>query len=161
MAMNRAQWILSMSFVLAACGREGPADAPSDGRLNGEWEIALSVQPTAEGKDVDSASTHGTVAFLPNRARARVAGFGGVPQQVGTHNLRLDRLAPDLDSRSATPIAAGSSAGDSVHLVLDAGTDDPILLRGVWRGMEVTGVWLLHHRAGIDEEGRFSLRRLP
>jgi hypothetical protein len=152
---------LILSIVLAACGRSGAPGPASDGRLNGEWEIALTVQPTLGASASDSMPTRGTVAFVPNQAGVRVASFAGVPQQVGTHNLRLERLVPSLDLRSATPAAAGSSSQDSVHLVLDPDTDEPILLRGVWRGAEVTGDWLIHRRAGIDREGRFSLRRPP
>lgn len=159
--MLRTAVILSMSVAVAACSRNGPPSAASDGRLNGEWEIALTLRPAPGTRTADSVSTLGTVAFVPNRAGARIAAFGGVPQQVGTHNLRLERLVPELDSRSLTPVAAGASSGDSVHLVLDPGTDEPILLRGIWRGAEVTGDWLIHRRAGIDREGRFSLRRPP
>ncbi len=68
-----------------------------------------------------SREARGTIAFVLNRAGTRVADFGGVPQQVGTHNLRLGPLAPDLDPRTASPTAAGSSAGDSVRIVIDPG----------------------------------------
>ena len=106
-----------------------------------------------------SAAVRGTLAFVPNRAGTRVPGFHGVPQQLGTHNLRLDRLVPGLDPQTIAPIAVGATAGYSVPIGLDPDAGEPILLRGTWQGSAVTGEWLMHRRAGIDREGLFSLRR--
>ncbi len=147
--------------LLAACGGGGKGAGAIDGRLNGEWEIVLVRVPGTFGREglKDTTVARGTLAFVPNRAGTRVPSFGSVPQQVGTHNLRLDRLVPDVNPRTAVPMAAGSSAGDSVRLVLDPVSGEPIVLRGTWQGSQVTGEWMAHRRTGIDQEGRFSLRR--
>lgn len=159
--MDRTGLIAVIALFSAGCGGAAPLDATRDGRLNGEWEIALTILPTAFKREDggDTTATHGTLALLPNRAGTRVPSFGGIPEQVGTHNLRLNRLVPELSSRTNVPLVAGSSVGDSVRMVLDPGAGEPIVLRGRWRGSEVTGEWIVHRRSGLDQEGRFSLRR--
>lgn len=155
--------IVTIALLAAACdgGRQG--GAAQDDRLKGEWELVLTIFPATFGREGggDTATVRGTLAFVPNRAGTRVPSFGGIPQQVGSHNLRLDRLVPELSPRTTVPMAAGTSVGDSVRMVLDPGSGEPIVLRGAWRESEVRGEWMVHHRAGIDQEGRFSLRRPP
>ena len=160
--MTRAALVGMTALLAAGCGG-GKGEAASDGRLNGEWEIALTIVPAAFGREGggDTSTARGTLAFVPNQAGARISGFTTIPQQVGTHNVRLDRLVPELNPGTTVPIAAGSSAGDSVRMVLDPGSGEPIVLRGTWQGSEVAGEWMVHRRAGIDQEGRFSLRRRP
>jgi hypothetical protein len=162
-ATARAGLIGVLALLAAGCGGAGNGEPSADGRLNGEWEIALTVLPGAfaRGESGDTATVRGTLAFVPNDARTRVPGFGSIPQQIGTHNLRLNRVVPELSSPTTSPIAAGASAGDSVRTVLDPEAGEPIVLRGIWQGSNVTGQWSVHRRAGIDQEGRFSLRRPP
>jgi hypothetical protein len=157
--MASARSIVAIMLLVAGCGGGGDVVKGSDQRLAGEWDIELTMSPVPFGRAGDTATVQGTVAFVPNRAGTRVPSFGGTPQQLGTHNARLDRLIPDLDPRTAVPMAAGSSAGDSVRLVLDPGSSEPIVLRGVWQDEGVQGEWTAHRRAGIDKEGRFTLRR--
>jgi hypothetical protein len=159
----RAGLIGGIVLLAAGCGGAGKGEPSPDGRLNGEWEIALTVLPGAFAREGsgDTATVRGTLAFVPNDARTRVPSFGSIPQQVGTHNLRLNRVVPELSSPTTSPIAAGASKGDSVRMVLDAESGEPIVLRGTWQGSDVTGQWSIHRRAGIDQEGRFSLRRPP
>ena len=160
--MIRARTVATIALLAAACGGGARPSGDVDDRLSGEWEIALTRSPSGFGAGrVDTATVRGRVAFLPNRSGGVVSSFGGVPRQVGTHNVRLDRLVPDIDPRAALPLAAGSSAGDSVRIVLDPGDDEPLVLRGAWRGAMVAGAWVAHHRAGIDQEGRFTMRRPP
>ncbi|HEY8258974.1 MAG TPA: hypothetical protein VIG08_15045 [Gemmatimonadales bacterium] len=161
--MERTGLIVAIALLSVGCGGAGPGDASPDARMNGEWEIALTILPTAFAREGggDTTATRGTLALLPNRAGTRVPGFAGIPQQVGTHNLRLNRLVPELGSRTNLPVVAGSSAGDSVLMVLDPGAGAPIVLRGRWEGSEVMGEWMVHRRSGLDQEGRFSLRRPP
>lgn len=161
--MTRLRSLISIAWLAAGCSRGQAVDGVADQRLSGEWDIVLTLSPTsiAQVGRRDTAGVRATVAFLPNRADTRVPSFGGVPQQLGTHNARLDRLVPDIDPRTALPMAAGSSAGDSVRLVLDQGSGEPIVLRGTWQDGGVQGEWMAHHRAGIDQGGRFTLRRPP
>jgi hypothetical protein len=151
-----------IALLTAGCGGSGQGEPTLDRRLDGEWELALSIAP-AFGREIagDTIPARGTLAFVPNSAAVRVPGFNGVPQQVGTHNLRLDRIIPGLSPRTSEVLAAGLSAGDSVRMVLDPESGEPVLLRGAWQGSGVTGLWSVHRRAGIDQEGRFSLRRPP
>ena len=155
--------IAAIVLLTAGCGGSGQGEPTQDGRLNGEWEISLTVSPGTFAREWsgDTATVRGTLAFVPNRAGTRVPSFGSIPQQVGTHNLRLNSMVPQLASPTTTPMAAGASAGDSVRLVLDPESGEPMVLRGTWQGSDVTGQWTVHRRAGIDQEGRFSLRRPP
>ena len=159
-AQARATLMAGLAFLTAGCGDAGMR-ATADGRLNGEWEIALTVLPgtLAHERGGDTATVRGTLAFVPNDARTQVPSFDGVPQQVGTHNLPLSRVMPELSAPAISPIAAGASVGDSVRLVLLPESGEPIVLRGTWQGPDVTGQWSVHRRAGIDEKGRFSLHR--
>lgn len=160
--MARAGLIGTIALLAAGCGDSGQRGPSTDGRLNGEWELALSIVP-AVGLAIagDTTPARGTLAFVPNSSAVHVPGFVGIPQQVGTHNLRLERIIPGLSPRSTEVLAAGVSTGDSVRMVLDPESGEPIVLRGRWQGSDVTGQWTLHRRAGIDQEGRFSLRRPP
>ena len=157
----RAALIGAMALLAAGCHGSDQGESAPDGRLNGEWEIALTIAPFGRESASDTTPARGTLAFVPNSAAVRVPGFTGVPQQVGTHNLRLDQIVPDLSPRTTEALAAGSSIGDSVRLVLDPGSGDLVVMRGRWQDSAVTGEWMVHRRAGIDREGRFSLRRRP
>lgn len=155
--------IVIVILLLTACGgapvrRDGAAGDP---RLDGEWEIVLTISPSPFGREIRGTTgrAQGTVAFVPNRAGTAIPGFGGVPQELGTHDLGLAELLPEFSDGRALPMAAGSGAGDSVHLVLQTGSGQPVVLHGTWRENEVTGEWMAHRRAGIDQEGRFTLRR--
>src|SRR2546426_2068589 len=159
-AMARAGMIGALALLAAGCGSTGKGESSSDGRLNGEWRITLRLAPPfGRGPAGDTEVASGTLAFIPNSAVIHVPGFGGVPQQIGTHNVRLDRIVPELSPRTTEALAAGLSTGDSVRLVLDPGSGDLIILRGRWQDSSVTGEWMFHRRAGIDEAGTFTLRR--
>ena len=162
MTAGRARAIVTWTLLAAACGgaeRSGSGMVKDD-RLDGEWELTLTVMPTALALETHEGPTeaHGTVAFVANHAGAPVPGFGTTPEQVGTHNLPLGLVVPGLD-RAGTPTAAGTSTGDSVRLMLDSQSDEPVVLRGVWQGAGASGEWTAHRRADIDRGGRFTLRR--
>lgn len=152
--------LMGVAAVLAlGCGGSDQRGTSRDARLNGEWEIALTVFPGSFAHEGDTGTVRGTLAFVPNDAGTRVPSFGGIPEQVGTHNLRLARVLRELSTSTTAPMAAAISSGDSVRMVLDPESGEPVVLRGTWQGPAVAGQWSVHHRAGIDQEGRFSLRR--
>ncbi|MGH7499775.1 MAG: hypothetical protein ACREL3_13090 [Gemmatimonadales bacterium] len=159
---NRAR-VVAIALLVTACGGGREGGSVLDDRLNGEWELVLTARPATftAGAVTESATARGTLAFLPNTAGAVVPNFKGTPQQVGTHNLQLGALVPELSPRAAAPMAAAASVGDSVRVVLDPSSVEPIILRGSWQGGEVAGEWTAHQRAGIDRGGRFTLRKRP
>ena len=138
-ALTNRALALTIALLVTACGGGRQGEGVHDDRLNGEWDLVLTALPTdltarAAG---ESATARGTLAFLPNRAGALVPNFKGMPQQVGTHNLQLGGLVPELGPPAAPPMAAGASAGDSVRVVIDPASAEPIILRGSWQGGEV------------------------
>jgi hypothetical protein len=153
--------LFGMLLLAPACGGAAQGGLAPDGRLNGEWEISLTVAAGTFDREVsgDTGPVRGTLAFVPNEAGSRVPSFAGIPEQVGTHNLRLNRVVPELSTPTTSPLAAGASTGDSVRIVLDPQSGEPIVLRGTWQDSMVTGEWIVHRRAGIDQSGRFTLRR--
>jgi len=156
--MMTSRWIRTAvaSLAISACRASPVVDLEAAALLEGEWNLALSVDP-APGLPGPEA-IRGTVALLANRAGIKAPEFPGIPLNVGVHDLALGHLSPGLGGEGL-PEVIGGVAGDSVVMVIGPGANHPMHLRGRFGADSIVGRWTAYQRAGPAYVGSFVMTR--
>lgn len=156
MALWRGARLVPMVAIALACARRAPVDVEAARRLEGDWALTLTVDPSP-GPALP-AEIRGTVALLVNRSAVRVPDFPGAPLAVGVHDLTLGALAPGGEG-SRVPAVVATLVGDSAVVVIGPNGTRPIRMRGVAHGDSIAGRWSATQRAGPGFSGAFTLVR--
>jgi hypothetical protein len=159
--MKRLRVVLAawLGLLAAGCTPSPSLDVGQAERLAGVWD--LRMRSSAAGPRLDSSEARGQLDLVVNRARTRVPGLGGVPLNVGVHNLDLRLLDPSLAQSRGVPGAAGGLHGDSLRIFIAPGSAAPIRLDGVLIGTDsAAGRWSVWgERVVVAASGTFVMRR--
>jgi len=162
--------VLLLLLASAACGTSHPGEsaAGESDRLVGVWDAKLSLTnpyPLAPDR-IDARQVCGAIGFVEyRRARDEPLIAGGV-STIGVYDLELQRLGLEWRGENSLPTAFGSDRSpaqsrvgsvDSIAIELNPGTDERIVLLGVYHAGGIVGDWSARSARGMAT-GAFSMR---
>ena len=130
--------------------------APEVRRLAGSWQLDLSA--TVMPPD-SRPHAIGQIALTLNDERLSAPGLGSPPVYFGTYDIDFAPIGFSVGALSGIPSVVGTLSSDSLTLILAPTSQTAATLHGVVHGDSITGRWSMHHRAGVDAVGDFTLRR--
>ena len=166
--------IVLLALMAVACKRapnesESPRSTVQND-LVGVWDATISlVHPYPLEPDSPTArAVCGTLGLVDNHGRVDRGVESNQPMQIGVYDLALSRIGLEWSGEVAFPIAvAGSERGrdsasrpgadDSVHIVLNPGGQEQIVLLGRHDARGIEGAWTAQSARGTAS-GAFSLR---
>jgi hypothetical protein len=142
-------------FVLAAgIGVAACVERPYDGRMRGEWTVAMTLESTLPGRSVARGTTVAGTVTVPDPTPVNPRAF----PQATPADVRLDLRPFGLRISPRRQPAVRDQGDHTVRLDLGS-TPNELVLTGRLKGDSVTGVWYDEFRAG-GAIGRFVMRRV-
>jgi len=162
--------VLLVLLASAACGTSHP-DASATGesdRLVGVWDAKLSLtNPYPLGPDrIEARQVCGAIGFVEYRHARDEPLIAGGGSTIGVYDLELQRLGLEWRGENSLPTAFGNdgsqarsraSAVDSIAIELNPGSDERIVLLGVYQAGGIVGDWSARSARGMAS-GAFSMR---
>jgi hypothetical protein len=157
----------ALLIVLVACsdGRSantGREDAAA-GNLVGAWDATMRVERPypLQLRPSQATAICGTIAMIENRTKSASAEDVASATQLGVYDLPLSQIGLEWNGTASFPTATGSATpgagSDSIHIVLNPGSEERILLSGRYEAGGIHGTWVAQSARGTAN-GSFSMR---
>jgi hypothetical protein len=166
--------VFALFIVLVACSEGRSANTggedPAAGKLVGVWDATLKVERPypLQLQPSQVAAICGTIGLIENGARSASAEDLASATQLGVYDLPLSQIGLEWNGKAAFPAATASITGptthapppsgsDSVHIVLNPGSEERIILSGRYEPGGIQGTWTAQSARGTAN-GSFSMR---
>lgn len=166
--------LAALIIIGTACGK-GAATARTRDDLKardlvGAWDATMRVERPypLQFRPPELSEICGTIALVENREDKAAGGDLKAATQLGVYDLPLSRIGLEWKGVTDFPAAAvttaitpprGSAAmsTDSVRFVLNPGSDERIVLSGLYEAARISGTWSAQSSRGTAA-GSFSMR---
>lgn len=162
---------LALLVVLAACSEGRSANIagedPAAGKLVGAWDATMKVERPypLQLRPSQVTAICGTIAMIENRSKSASSEDIASATQLGVYDLPLSQIGLEWNGKASFPAATASTAtrtppangGDSVHIVLNPGSEERIILSGRYRPGGIRGTWTAQSARGTAN-GSFSMQ---
>jgi hypothetical protein len=165
---------LALIMVSVACSEGRSANTGGDDavarKLVGVWDATMSVERPypLQLRSSEVRAICGTIGVVENRQKNASGEEVGSATQIGVYDLPLTQIGLEWNGIPAFPTVAVSTANarsftahkstsDSVQVVLNPGSEERIVLSGLYGERGLQGTWIAQSARGTAT-GSFSMR---